>query len=136
MTSTDPVTLLLDDDGDIDVGGGRAKLASGLEGAALCADARIETIRGELFWARAVGFPLLPNAFVAESDAVFGDSFDERRLQSVFREALLTTPNAVEMRDFRPNLDRKTRIARPRYRLRVVFDDLADTIGGEQVLRG
>lgn len=130
------MTLLLDDDGDIDVSGGRSKLAAGLEGAALCADARIETVRGELFWARSVGFPLLPNAFVAESDAILGDNFDERRLRSVFRDALLTTPNAVEMTEFRPNLDRNTRIARPRWRLRVAFSDLADTVGGEQVLRG
>lgn len=136
MTSTDPLTLQLAADGDIDISGGRSKLASGLRGVALCAAARIETFRGELFWDRTVGFPALPNAYVSESDAVLGDQFDVRRLREVFRAELLTVPAADELTSFTPNFDRRTRIARPRWTLRAVFDDSTSSVTGEQVLGG
>lgn len=135
MTSTDPLTLLLDADGDIDISGGRAKLAAGLQGAALCAAARIETTRGSLFWARGVGFPALPNAFVADVDAVLGDGYDERRLEGDVRTALMTTPGAVEMTNFRNDSDRRLRKVRPVYRLRVRFDD-TEVVVENRVARG
>jgi hypothetical protein len=122
------LTLQLSADGDIDIQGGRSKFASGLAGAALCAAARLEVARGELFWARNVGFPTLPNAFVADGDAVLGDTFDARRLREVHRVELMTVPGAVELTDFSANIDRATRRARPRWSLRVTFSDVTETV--------
>jgi hypothetical protein len=130
VLSTDPQCLRLDEDGDLDISGGRAKFVSGLTAAAQQADARIETTRGELFWARAVGFPLRPNAWVSNLDAVLGDRRDDARAEQAFREALLGTPNAAAVERFALNFDGRLRKMRPEWKLRVAFDDVTSTVAG------
>ncbi|MGL4442056.1 MAG: hypothetical protein ACRCU1_00430 [Alsobacter sp.] len=130
VLSTDPQCLLLDEDGDLDISGGRTKFATGLTAAAQQADARIETIRGELFWARTVGFPLRANAFVSNLDAVLGDRFDAARAEAAFRGQLLLTPNAAAVTSFALNFDARRRKMRPRWKLRIAFDDVTATVAG------
>lgn len=131
MLSTDPQCLLTDDDGDLDISGGRSKFASGLTASAQQADARIEIARGELFWRRTIGFPIRANAYVSPLDAVTGEKFSAARTDAALREALLLTPNAKQIEKLAVNFDRRARKISAPYRLRIVFDDTSGEISGE-----
>lgn len=124
VLSTDPVLLATDDTGDIDVSGGRSRLASGIEAVKLGINNRFETTRGSLFWARSTGFPLNANEYTPESDAIFGDTFDRGKLASIISAHVLATPAVSRMMSFVDNFDGRTRTASPTWSALVVFDDI------------
>lgn len=128
MLSTDPQTLLLTAGRDLDISAGRTRFARGLVAAAQQADARIVTTRGSLPWNRTLGFPLYANAFVDEADAVLGRRFDSARAETIFRQTLMSTPNASSIERIRIDFNPRLRQVKPEFQLRIAFDDASGTV--------
>lgn len=124
MLSTDPVLLATDETNDIDVSGGRSRLASGLEAVRLGISNRIDIMRGSLFWARSKGFPLNANEHTSESEAIFGDTFNRGSLASIISAHVLATPAVSRIAEFSSEFDGKTRTASARWTAIAEFDDI------------
>ena len=116
--------LATDETNDIDVSGGRSRLAAGIEAVRLGIRNRLDTPRGSLFWARTSGLPLNANEYTSESEAIFGDTFDRGKLASIITAHVLSTPAVTRIASFADNFDGRTRTASPSWTAIAEFDDV------------
>lgn len=123
LLETDPVCLLLDEDGDLDLSAGRGQLATGLDAAVLGARARMELIRGEWFLNLDAGVPYLERPGVSAAEALLGSRFNAVRVRSAMRKAILSTPGIVEITLLEVSFDAVTRTCFVTWRARCAFGE-------------
>lgn len=120
MLLTDPIDLLLDDDGDLVVEGGDLVLSSGLPGAAQGIRIRVLTFRGEWFLDLDDGVPYFQE--------ILGHKFEETRAREAFREAIAAAPGVVEVPSITLDFNRGTRVLTISWTARTEFGDTEDEI--------
>lgn len=100
-TITDPVDLLLDDDGDLVVGTD-LEFSRGVQAVAQGVRIRLLTFLGEWFADLSIGVPYYRD--------ILGQKFDQGRVHSAVRGAILSTPGVREITSLSASYTRSTRI--------------------------
>jgi hypothetical protein len=119
----EPIDILLDADGDIDLSSGDFVFSTGLQAVAQTAKIAVLMFRGEWHLDRELGVPWLPNDVVAVSDAVLGQRFNELRTMAALRAALSGIDNVVEILQLAATFNPSTRNLSVSWRLRTAFGD-------------
>lgn len=125
MLETDPIDLLLDDDGDliVDEVSNDLTLSSGLDAVAQSARISCQLIRGEWFANLDDGIALLERDGVSANEAILGQKFSRARVIEAYREALLAADGVNSILSIGVEFDRATRTATVSWRLSTVFGD-------------
>jgi hypothetical protein len=120
---TDPVCLLLTEDGDLDRSAHRLQFARGVDAVVQGVRTRMLLVRGEWFLDRDVGVPYLESDLVAPADAILGQRYDEAKIVAAFRRPILATPGVRGILLLRPTFTAATRSLGIEWRARTVFGD-------------
>ena len=123
MLSTDPIDLLLDQDGDLVITGGRLQFSTGLTAVVQGIRIRLLTFRGEWFLDLDHGIPYLENDSVDASEAILGQKFNEAKARAAFRDMILSAPGVVEILGLAVKFNRGTRQLDVAFRVRTEFGD-------------
>lgn len=118
---TDPKDFKLDANGDLDIGDD-VSFVSGLDAVVQSTKLAMSLIRGELRSDLDAGIPYLERDNVPAEDAILGQKFDEARVLTIFREALLEVPDVTEIIELNVSLS-ATRTLTVSWRTRTVFGD-------------
>lgn len=119
---TDPVTLLLDADGDIDMENG-FQLETGLDAVVTGVQTRLRLIRGEWFADLDAGVPWLENDSVTKTEAVLGKPFDEAKVRAVILEQIYDTPGIKDVTALTVVFDGVTRECNITWQANTLFGD-------------
>lgn len=92
ILSTDPIDLLADSNGDIVVLGGRFQMSSNLAAVVQGVRRRILATAGEWFLDLDFGVRWFERAGVPASQAIFGQKFDQVKIDAEIRKAILSAP--------------------------------------------
>lgn len=128
MLSTDPLTLAVDDEGDIDITGGTVRFAAGAEGVAILAGARLDLRRGEFFGSRRAGLPLYEGEFCPPSEALLGQDFDDAKTRAAYAKQILGTPAVSSILALSVAFDATTRTVKATWEARAAFDDTTQPV--------
>jgi hypothetical protein len=119
LLATDPIDLLLDDDGDIVVVED-LRLSSGVAAVAQGIRIRIQSFRGEWFLDLDDGVPYWQD--------LLGAKFNELRARAAFRDAITSAPGVVQLLSLEVGFDGATRTLTVAWEVRTAFGDLSDRI--------
>lgn len=122
MLETDPVTIALVD-GDWSFSNGLVLLAAGLDAVVIGAETRMRLVYGEWILNRRVGVRWFANDLVPPVSAILGERYNEVRLRSELRGAILRTPSIVEILRLQTVFDVATRTATVTWSARSEFGD-------------
>lgn len=123
LSSTDPVTLKLTADGDLDLTGGHSTLIAGPEAFVQGVKSRIELVQGQWYLNRKAGTPWLENDWVAPRDAIMGQPYAHEKLRRAFVAQFMDTPGALRVTEFSSTFDGRSRKAAVAARGQCVFAD-------------
>lgn len=129
MLSTDPLTLAVDDGGDLDISGGTVRFASGAAGVKALVAARLDLRRGEFFGSRRSGLPLYEGTFVDAQEALLGQDFDAVKARAAYSAQILSAPAVASLRTLDVEYRSATRTLEVAWEARAVFDDTAIAVG-------
>lgn len=109
---TDPVDLLLDDEGDLVLTSGLV-FSTGLNAVAQGIRIRIQSFRGEWFLDLDHGVPYYQD--------LLGQKFNEVKARAAFRTAIITAPGVTELLSLIVTFDRPTRALNVAWKTRTDF---------------
>jgi len=121
--STDPIDLLLDEDGDLVIADGDIAFSRGVDAVVQSVRLCILQGRGEWFLDLDEGVPYFANDVVTEDEALIGGKFSELRARTIFRDAILDAPGVVELLSLAVNFDSATRKLTVECTVRTAFGD-------------
>ena len=125
---TEPVSLLLDVDGDLDMTNG-LRFATGLTAVMQGVRTRLGMFRGEWFLDLDLGVPYLERDGVTAAQALLGQKFNEPKARAAFRTPILATPGVLSILSVVVTFDGSTREMRVTWKANTVFGDTpADTL--------
>ena len=115
-TEADPIDLLLDENGDLDVGADLA-LSSGIAGVVQAVTIRLQSVKGEWVFDLDDG--------VDWWDTILGQNFEDNaeRIQFEIRNAILSTPNIVELQRLTLEFNTSSRLLTIRWKARTAFGE-------------
>lgn len=119
----DPLDFALDDDGDLDIADGDAQWARGIKGVAQAIRIRLLMFKGEWFLDEEAGTPWRARANIPASAAILGQKYNEARVRSILREAILDTEDELELVRLDLSYASTTRILTVAWTVRVSFSD-------------
>lgn len=120
---TDPIDILLDSTGDIDLTAGDLQFSRGLPGVAQGCRIAVQLFRGEWFVDLDAGVPWMPNDTVSTEQAILGQRFNETKARVAIRDALLAVPGVLGLAQLLIAFDTSTRAMSVTWRARTVFGD-------------
>lgn len=97
MLETDPLDILLGNDGDLAIVDGDLSWSSGLAGIAQGIRVALQLFKGEWFVDLDEGVPYLEREGVTSDEALLGGRFDEARALRYFRAAIGRAPGVLEI---------------------------------------
>ncbi len=117
---TDPVDLLLDDDGDLLVSGGLIYFSSGVRGVTQGIRIRMQTFKGEWFLDLNHGVPYWQD--------ILGKKFNEIKVREAFRRAITDAPGVNRVVDLQVEYDGATRAVNVWWKAQTIFGLTEDEI--------
>lgn len=127
ILATDPLDILLDVNGDIDLSNGGPHFVSGVDGIAqLCAQA-LKTFAGEWFAERTVGIPYYDNDYVTVSQAILGQKFSQEKVTRAFSRELLKIPGVGRVTSMTVLFDNKSRTLGVAFEVKAVWGDTVNS---------
>jgi hypothetical protein len=127
MLSTDPVTLKLDANGNLNVAAlatrGLAAFDSGLTSVVTGVRTRILLIAGEWFLNLDAGVPWYARDGVDPATVILGSKYDEARIRPSILRAILSTPGVLEVTQLRIEFEPALRNVVITWQARTVFGD-------------
>lgn len=117
---TEPVRLALTSTGDIEI---PMRFVSGVEAVSQGCRERLRAVRGEWFRDLRLGVPWFEGDQVPASSAILGQRYDERRVRSAIRGALLGDPAVTEILRLDVTFSTATRVLTIRWQVRCAFGD-------------
>lgn len=127
MLSTDPLDILLTDEGDLDLSAGGPSFATGSAGVRQLIRIAILLTRGEWVFNRDAGFPWMENDVVDASVAILGQRYSELKVVAAVRDAIGSVPGVAAIEEVTVTFDRATRKLDIAWRVRLAFDDTPAT---------
>lgn len=130
INSTDAISLPLDADGDFDVDAFQAGgLSVGTRAVAEGIRCRLLLIRGEWFLDEAAGVPYFERPGVPARDALLAGRYDEAKVLTAMREAILDTPGVESVTKLTAAFNGNTRVVAVAWSVRCTFGDVvSDTL--------
>jgi len=126
---SDPIDLLLDLDGDIDVSSGAPRLSTGQQAVKQGIQIAIQLIKGEWYLNLDAGLPHFENATVTAAEAIMGQRFDEIKALAAYRAAILSVPGVASLDSLTITFEGTTRVMTVRWHVLTTFGDtVADVI--------
>ncbi len=119
MLSTDPIDLLLDDDGDLVVTTD-LQWSKGVSGVMQAVRVRIQTFRAEWFADLNHGVPYWQD--------LLGQKFSALKARAAFRPEIIATPGVVELLKLETTFEGATRTLDIAFETRTEFGDTADEV--------
>jgi hypothetical protein len=120
VLSTDPIDLLLDADGDLDVSAG-LQFSTGAAAVSQGIRIRIQMFRGEWFLDLDAGVPYHQD--------LLGAKFNDTRARAAFRDAIVSAPGVAALLSLTVAFNRSTRVLDVAWKVRTEFDDtIEDTL--------
>jgi len=126
ILSTDQIDLLLDSDGEIDLTSGGVELSSGIQAVAQGIRIAILFVQGEWFLNLDEGVPWFENDTVITTKAIMGQRFDEIKVLSALRTAILGVPGVLSIAALGVEFNGATRGIAVTWRARTEFGDTAE----------
>lgn len=127
MLSTDPVTLKLDANGNLDVAAlatrGLGAFDTGIAAVVTGVRTRILLIAGEWFLNIDAGVPWYERDGVDPATVILGSKYDEARIRPSVLRAILSTPGVVEVTALRIEFETATRNVVVTWQARTRFGD-------------
>ncbi len=121
LLETDRVCLACDDDGDLIV---PLRFLAGVDACVQGARVRMRMFKGEWFWNQDVGIPYKEmKGVVTPDEAIIGAKFNRRKVDAIYRAAILRTPAIVEVKKLELDLDGRTRKLDVTWEARTQFGD-------------
>lgn len=121
LLETDPIDILLDEDGDLVLDGDGLHFVSGLAAVVQGIRFRLGLFRGEWFLNLDVGVPWY--------DEVLGEHFDEAHVRQLVADAINDTPGVKEITELTVKFDNKTRLITVTWAATTLFGDTpSDTL--------
>jgi len=119
----DPIDILLDADGDIDLTAGGPRLSAGV--AAVTQGLRIATqlTKGEWFANRDVGVPWFETDIVPASAAILGQKYSQVKVLAAMRAAIMSVPGVGSIDLLTSTFDGPTRAMRIAWSVKTTFGD-------------
>lgn len=125
---TDPIDILLDEDGDLDMSTGGPVFSYGVPAVEQGMKISLQIFRGECIYDRELGVPWVENDFVTENQALLGFAFNKLKVLTEMRKAILAAPHDVEVTQLSCELDGATRNLSATIGLKTQFGDTEITI--------
>jgi hypothetical protein len=121
VLSTDPIDLLLDDDGDLKIGTG-IEFSQGAAAVRQALQFRLGLFLGEWFLDLDSGIPYFQD--------FLGQKYSQAHARDVFRAAILETPGVKSIVSLVIEFDRSTRLMTVDFRVVAGFDDTEEEVSG------
>jgi hypothetical protein len=118
-----PLDIALDDGGELDIVDGDVRLAAGLEGVSQGIRVRLLLFKGEWFLDLDAGTPWRERDGIPASAAILGQRYNEARVRSILREAILDTEDDLELVKLDLSFNSTTRLLSVSWTVRVSFSD-------------
>ncbi len=117
---TNPVDLLLDDDGDLYVDAGGIYFSSGLRAVTQGIRLRMQTFKGEWFLDLDHGVPYWQD--------ILGQKYNETKIRAAFRKAIEDTPGVTRVLELEVDFDNATRQLSVSWKAQTTFGVTEDEI--------
>lgn len=117
---TNPVDLLLDNDGDLLVDAGHIYFSSGLRAVAQGIKIRLLSFKGEWFLDLDHGVPYWQD--------ILGQKYNETKVRAAFRDAILAAPGVNKILELEVEFDGATRAVNVWWRVQTIFGVTEDEL--------